>query len=199
VGRPIPPVSPSSPATAAFPILMQGRRPHWTFRGLLNVHSRYGLSARCIAKATHLSRRLRRFRYLHRRPDSYRLERPRGKQSWRTPRFVVLAMGCSPIRYTMCTSSSLISTRLISVLIISRRAAQSAESNPCVTSSAYCLKPLRIASCPSAWEAFRPGRTPPPPVQTVFAVLGDVAAQTLPSPSLRPGRDPASGRCRVSA
>ncbi len=65
-----------SPATAAFPILMQGRRPHWTFRGLLNVHSRYGLSARCIAKATHLSRRLRRFRFLHRRPDSYRLERP---------------------------------------------------------------------------------------------------------------------------
>src|SRR5271166_4801331 len=81
----------------------------------------------------HLSRRLRRFRYLHRHSDSYRLERPRGKQSWRTPRFVVLAMGCSPIRYTMCTSSSLISTRLFSVLIISRRAAQSAESNPCLT------------------------------------------------------------------
>ena len=60
---------PSSPAAAAFPILVQGRRPHWTFRGLLNVHSRYGLSARCIAKATHLSRRLRRFRYLHRRSD----------------------------------------------------------------------------------------------------------------------------------
>ena len=34
-----PAVSPSSPATAAFPILMQGRRPHWTFRGLLNVHA----------------------------------------------------------------------------------------------------------------------------------------------------------------
>ena len=31
----------------------------------------------------------------------------------------------------MFTSSSLISTRLISVLIISRRAAQSAESSPC--------------------------------------------------------------------
>src|SRR5208337_4500915 len=60
----------------AFPFRVRGRRPHWTFRGLLNVHSRYGLSARCIAKATHLSRRLRRFRYLHRRPDSYRLERP---------------------------------------------------------------------------------------------------------------------------
>ena len=67
---------PFSPATAAFPIRVQGRRPHWSFRGLLNVHSRYGLSARCIAKATHLSRRLRRFRYLHRRSDSYRLERP---------------------------------------------------------------------------------------------------------------------------
>ena len=66
----------SSPATAAFPMLVRGRRPHWTFRGLLNVHSRYGLSARCIAKATHLSRRLRRFRYLHRHSDSYRLERP---------------------------------------------------------------------------------------------------------------------------
>ena len=71
-----PPVSPSSPATAAFPMLVRGRRPHWTFRGLLDVHSHYGLSARCIASATHLSRRLQRFRYLHRRPDSYRLERP---------------------------------------------------------------------------------------------------------------------------
>ena len=76
MGRPIPTVSLSSPATAAFPIRVRGRRPHWSFRGLLNVHSRYGLSARCIAKATHLSRRLRRFRYLHRRSDSYRLERP---------------------------------------------------------------------------------------------------------------------------
>ena len=49
MGRPIPTVS-LSPATAAFPILVQGRRPHWTFRGLLNVHSRYGLSARRVAK-----------------------------------------------------------------------------------------------------------------------------------------------------
>src|SRR5271166_6334689 len=39
----------SSPATAAFPIRVRGRRPHWSFRGLLNVHLRYGLSARCIA------------------------------------------------------------------------------------------------------------------------------------------------------
>ena len=38
-----------SPATAAFPIRVRGRRPHWSFRGLLNDHLRYGLSARCIA------------------------------------------------------------------------------------------------------------------------------------------------------
>src|SRR5271166_5391788 len=50
MGRPIPPVSPSSPAAAAFPFLVQGRRPHWSFRGLLNVHSGYGLSARRVAK-----------------------------------------------------------------------------------------------------------------------------------------------------
>ena len=67
---------PCSPAATAFPLLVQGRRTHWTFRGLLNVHSRYGLPARGIAKATPVSRRLRRFRYLHRRSDSYRLERP---------------------------------------------------------------------------------------------------------------------------
>ena len=36
----------------------------------------FGLSARRVAKATRLSRRLRRFRFLHRRSDSYRLERP---------------------------------------------------------------------------------------------------------------------------
>jgi hypothetical protein len=48
VVRPIP-ASPWSPAAAAFPFLVQGRRPHWSFRGLLNVHSRYGLPARCTA------------------------------------------------------------------------------------------------------------------------------------------------------
>src|SRR6516162_8989068 len=75
MGRPIPPVS-LWPAVAAFPATQPGRHPHLTFRGLLDVHSRYDLPARCIAWATHLSRRLRRFRYLHRRSDSYRLERP---------------------------------------------------------------------------------------------------------------------------
>jgi hypothetical protein len=67
---------PMFPAAAAFPLPVQGRRPHGSFRGLLDVHSRYGLSARRVARATRLSRRLRRFRYLHRRSDSYRLERP---------------------------------------------------------------------------------------------------------------------------
>ena len=39
MGRPIPTVS-LYPAAAAFPKLGLGRRPHWTFRGLLNVHWR---------------------------------------------------------------------------------------------------------------------------------------------------------------
>src|SRR3954467_123226 len=45
MGRPIPPVS-LSPATSAFPALRPGRLPHHSFRGLLDVHSRYGLPAR---------------------------------------------------------------------------------------------------------------------------------------------------------
>src|SRR3954454_11717442 len=40
----------SSPAAAAFPFPVQGRRPHWSFRGLLDVHACYGLSARRAAK-----------------------------------------------------------------------------------------------------------------------------------------------------
>ena len=58
-------LAPSSPSSGPFLAL-----------GLLDVHSRYGLSARCIAKAIHLSRRLRRFCFLHRRSESYRQERP---------------------------------------------------------------------------------------------------------------------------
>jgi hypothetical protein len=37
---------PRCPATAAFPALRPGRRPRHPFRGLLDVHSRYGLPAR---------------------------------------------------------------------------------------------------------------------------------------------------------
>ena len=39
MGRPIPTVS-LYPAAAAFPKLGLGRRPHWNFQGLLNVHWR---------------------------------------------------------------------------------------------------------------------------------------------------------------
>jgi hypothetical protein len=35
--------------TAAFPVSVPGRLPHQTFRGLLGVHSRYGLLARGAA------------------------------------------------------------------------------------------------------------------------------------------------------
>jgi hypothetical protein len=68
------------------PLRLPGRRPSpysnrvgthigW-FRGLHGVHSRCGLPARRAARGGPLSRRLRRFRYLHRRSDSYRMERP---------------------------------------------------------------------------------------------------------------------------
>jgi hypothetical protein len=50
VGRPIPTVS-LYPAAEPFPKQGLGRRPHWTFRGLLDVHSRYGLPARCVAQS----------------------------------------------------------------------------------------------------------------------------------------------------
>jgi hypothetical protein len=40
------------PAAAAFPVRLAGRLPHCGFRGLLGVHSRYGLHARGIAYAT---------------------------------------------------------------------------------------------------------------------------------------------------
>jgi hypothetical protein len=40
---------PGEPVTAAFPVSMAGRLPHQTFRGLLGVHSRYGLPARGAA------------------------------------------------------------------------------------------------------------------------------------------------------
>ena len=39
----------SSPTTAAFPEIQAGRLPHYPFRGLLSVHSRYGLHTRQVA------------------------------------------------------------------------------------------------------------------------------------------------------
>jgi hypothetical protein len=64
-----------SPATAAFPVSVAGRLPHYPFRGLLGVHSRYGLPARGVARSDPFHRRLRQYRYLHCRSDCYRLER----------------------------------------------------------------------------------------------------------------------------
>jgi hypothetical protein len=43
---------PHDPVTAAFPVMLAGRLPHHCFRGLLGVHSRYGLPARRVAGAT---------------------------------------------------------------------------------------------------------------------------------------------------
>jgi hypothetical protein len=68
------------------PLCFPGRRPSpysnrvgshigW-FRALPSVHFRCGLPARRAARGDPWSRRLRRFRYLHRRSDSYRMERP---------------------------------------------------------------------------------------------------------------------------
>src|SRR5207244_12680379 len=39
-----------SPSSAAFPVLKPGRLLQLLFRGLLSVHSRYGLHARRVAK-----------------------------------------------------------------------------------------------------------------------------------------------------
>jgi hypothetical protein len=41
-----------SPSSTAFPVIKSGRLLHLVFRGLLSVHSRYGLHARRVAKAT---------------------------------------------------------------------------------------------------------------------------------------------------
>ncbi len=45
-------VPPVNLASAAFPIPLLGRLPHHPFRGLLGVHSRYGLPARGVAETT---------------------------------------------------------------------------------------------------------------------------------------------------
>lgn len=45
-------VSLSSPTVAAFPEISAGRLPHRVFRGLLSVHSRYGLHTRQVTYMT---------------------------------------------------------------------------------------------------------------------------------------------------
>jgi hypothetical protein len=61
--------------TSAFPEIVGRSAPALIFRGLLSVHSRYGLQTRGVALRDPFHRRLRRLRYLHRRSDCYRVER----------------------------------------------------------------------------------------------------------------------------
>ena len=65
-----------NPATAAFPVIQAGRLPRCPFRGLLSVHSRYGLHVRRVAQGDPLHRRLQPIRHLLDCSDCYRLERP---------------------------------------------------------------------------------------------------------------------------
>jgi hypothetical protein len=52
-----------------------GRPAHCPFRGLLSVHSRYGLHTRWTTQGDPLHRRLQPLRYLHDCSDCFRLER----------------------------------------------------------------------------------------------------------------------------
>ncbi len=50
-----------SPVTTAFPVLTPGRLPHHPFRGLLSVHSRYGLHVHQVPYRTLYTRGFSRF------------------------------------------------------------------------------------------------------------------------------------------
>jgi hypothetical protein len=68
-------VSLASPAVSAFPAWVSGSAAHRPFRGLLSVHSRYGLHTRWITQGDPLHQRLQPLRYLHDCSDCFRLER----------------------------------------------------------------------------------------------------------------------------
>lgn len=77
------PAGPSGCNCRFFPTRRRPSLKYWqvgsrdlVFRGLLGVHSRFGLPARWIAQGDPFHQRLRRIRYLLRRSDCYRLERP---------------------------------------------------------------------------------------------------------------------------
>ena len=65
----------TSPTMTAFPVLTPGRLPHYRFRGLLSVHSHYGLHARRVPFQNPLHHRLQPLRYLHVCSGCYRSER----------------------------------------------------------------------------------------------------------------------------
>src|SRR6516225_2091789 len=66
---------------------LSGRPAHRPFRGLLGVHSRYGLHTRAATNSWHAFRRLQLFRHLHSCSGCFRLERlPGGACThWKAP------------------------------------------------------------------------------------------------------------------
>ena len=77
----------ASPAMTAFPVLKPGRLPHHPFRGLLSVHSRYGLHRSPSPLQDPFHQRLQPLRYLHDCSGCYRPERklPGGiRTRWKT-------------------------------------------------------------------------------------------------------------------
>src|SRR6266853_866343 len=71
------------------PIWQSGRPVHRPFRGLLGVHSRYGLHTRVVTNSLRAIRRLQPLRYLHSCSGCFRLERlPGGTCThWKAPPF----------------------------------------------------------------------------------------------------------------
>ena len=66
---------------------LSGRPVHCPFRGLLGVHSRYGLHTRWVTLRVPLRRRLQPLRYLHDCSDYFRLEHSPGgiRTHWNAP------------------------------------------------------------------------------------------------------------------
>jgi len=75
------------PAVSAFPKALLCRPAHCPFRGLISVHSRYGLHTRAVTNSWHANRRLQPFHYLHDCSDCFRLARlPGGAHTyWKAP------------------------------------------------------------------------------------------------------------------
>ena len=82
---------PCSPTTTAFPTPLAGRLPHRCLSRLAQHSLTLRPADSLHRRAAHLSRRLRRLRYLRRRSDSFRPERPSWPGGtcthWETPPF----------------------------------------------------------------------------------------------------------------
>ena len=91
----------SFPARAAFPVFQAGRHPHRHFRGLLKLHSRYGLHS-CSPT----------IRGLYREAPSWLVPRPGRSQAtksyrqllgWDLPPLVIRALGAHCTNHDVCT------------------------------------------------------------------------------------------------